>query len=441
MENMFKNLANAAPLDKDDATGVVDGSQKLHGPNGLFSDAALERAVVNAVPQHIGLPLPAFPTNQTDPIYTALTGYTEVQGAEPTTKCEPGPTPGTISIANMMFTLGYKAFSSETINPDELIMRSNRGDTSDMMLLGQMWSPSGLAESPNTAASNADVLNNAFALQMNGIGRGFARWTGRTKWTGDPTGATAGYAEFKGFDLLIATGFVDPVTTNPVPELDSEVMTYGLEDIVTGANDIYQYMSHMEYVLYEKAQRAGLLPVEWVIAMAPQVFHELTRVWPTLAYTEGSVIVPVGSTNNVDGRALYEERLRLLTAQQLIVNGRTYRVALDDGIVTDTTTLPGSLDSSIYFIPMTILGGQYPATYWEYLDYRLIGSEIRSPITQKLRFWTDDGKYKWSVDERLGCFTVHAHMQPRLLLRTPQLAGRIDNVRITPISVLANPLA
>ena len=441
MENIFKQLVDMDVVEKDDATGVVDGSQKLHGPNGLFNDASRERNVVNAVPQHMGLLLPAFPTNQTDPIYSALTGYTEVQGSEPTTKCEPGPTPGTISIGNMMFTLGYKAFSSETINPDELILRKDRGDTDDMMLLGNMWSQSALVESPGTAASNADILNKAFALQMNGIGRGFSRWIARTKWAGDPTGATAGYAEFKGFDLLIATGFVDPVTTNPVVELDSEVMDYGLEDVVAGANDIYQYMSHMEHVLYTKAERAGLNPVTWTIAMAPQVWHEITRVWPTLAYTENSIVIPTGSTNNVDGRSLYEERLRLLRAQQLIINGRIYNVAVDDGIVTDTTTAPGSLDSSIYFIPMTILGGQYPATYWEHLDYRLIGDEIRSPITGKLRFWTDDGQYKWSVDERLGCFTVHAHMQPRLVLRTPQLAGRIDDVRITPLSVLPEPLA
>jgi hypothetical protein len=441
MENIFKQLVAMDPVQKDDATGTADGSQQLHGPNGLFNDASVERAVVNAVPQHMGLELPAFPTNQTDPIFQALTGYGDVEGSEPATKCAPGPTPGTLEVGNMMFTLGYKAFSSNTINPDELILRKDRGDTDDMQLLGQMWSQSALVESPGTAASNMDVLNNAFALEMNGIGRAFSRWIADVKWTGDPAGATAGYAEPKGFDLLIATGYIDPVTSLANPVLDSEVLDFGLQDIVTGTNDIYQYMSHMEYVLYEKAERTGLNPVTWQIAMAPQVWHEITRVWPTLAYTENSVVIPTGSANNVDGRSLYEERLRLLRAQQLIINGRVYNVAVDDGIVTDTTTAPGSLDSSIYFIPMTILGGQYPATYWEYLDYRLIGAEIRSPITNKLRFWTDDGRYKWSVDERLGCFTVHAHMQPRLVLRTPQLAGRIDDVRITPMAVLDNPLA
>lgn len=439
MENIFKTLVEGNPVDKDDATGVADGTQHLHGSDGLFWNAAIERAVVNAVPQSVGLTLPAFPTNQESPIFQALTGYTDVVGTEPDTRCEPGPTPGTISMGNMMFTLGYKAFSSDTINPDELILRKDRGDTDDMMLLGQSWSPSALAASPGTAASNSEVLNNAFALQMNGIGRGFSRWQQKMLWVGDPTGATAGYHEPLGLDLMIKTGYVDPVTLAPNTALDSVVMDYGSEDIVTGANDVYQHISSLEYQLYDRAERAGLNPVKWTIAMAPQVWHELTRVWPTLAYTENSVVVATGSTNNVDGRSLYEERLRLLRAQQLIVNGRLYDVAVDDGI--PTTVLTGAVTSSIYFVPDHILGGQYPSTYWEYLNYTLIGNEIRSPITGKLRFWTDSGKYKWAIDERLGCFMVNATNQPRLLLRTPQLAGRLDNVVITPLSVLPNPLA
>jgi len=444
MENIFGAfLEDKQVLDKDDNVGVVDGSQKLHGPTGLFNDASLERNVVNAVPQTRGLLLPAFPTNRTDPIYTALTGYTEVQGSEPATECAPGPTPGTISIGHMMFTLGYKMFSSDTINPDKLILRKDRGDTDDMMLLGQMWSPSALAESPGTAASNAEILNRAFALQMNGIGRGYSRWIAKMKWQGDPTGATPGYHEPLGLDLLVKTGYVDPVTTAPTPELDSLVYDFGSEDITTGANSIHEYLSFIAYELKDKAVRAGLDPVRWTIAMTPVMWHQVTAVWPTLAYTENSIVVPTGSANNIDGRSIYEERLRLLRSQQLIINGEVYDIAVDDGIPVVDPADPApatSRDSSIYFIPQTILGGQYPSTYWEYLDYRLIGDEIRNPLTGNLRFWTDDGQYKWTMDERLGCFTVHATMQPRLVFRTPQLAARLDNVRVTPLNNLTNPL-
>ena len=438
MENIFAKLV-APVVDKDDATALVDGSQKLHGPSGLFNAANVERAVVNAVPQIVGLNLPAFPTNQTNPVYQALTGYTEVDGSEPTTKCAPGPVPGTISIASLMFPLGYKAFSSETINPDELILRKDRGDTDDMLLLGQMWNQTMLNEAPSGAASNADLLNNAFALQMNGIARGYARWFAKVKWDGTTVGATAGYQEPIGLDNLIKTGYVDPVTTLAVPELDSEVLDFAGSDVAAGPNDIYQYMSFMEHQLFEKAARVGLNPVRWQIAMAPQVWHELTRVWPTLAYTENSSIIPTGSSNVVDGRSLYEARMQLLASSTLVINGRPYTVAVDDGI--PTTVALGTITSSIYFIPMDILGGQYPSTYTEYLNYSLIGNEIRSPITEKLRFWTDGGQYKWTIDERLGCFSVHATMQPRILLRTPQLAGRIDNVVIEPLKVIVNPLA
>lgn len=438
-----KALSNRG-LVKDDTvdTSMGGGVQLMHGTGGLFTDACRERQVINAVLAPTGIDFPTFGTTNESPIFSTLTGYSEATGTEPTEPCEAGPIPGTMTVCDISFPLGRKAYSSDTIDVDEVIMNACRGDTRDMMLLGGLdQMPMALDPRGITDQDKSAILNFTVKQQMYGVGRAYQRFVGQQKWTGDPSSSpTAGYHEFRGLDLMIATGYQDVNTTTACPELDSDVKDFEGECLTSSTtHNIHTYMSALEATLYFRAMRAGLLPVQWAWVMTPQVWHELTIVWPLMRQVEVAIraSVPTGAQLNVDASSTQDMTNAMRNGMSIVVNGRQYPVFVDDGIPVDTTTAPATAAtpmSSIYFVPMTILGGT-PVTYWEHKDYRAIGQELTAPLTQMLRFWTDDGRYLWTVDQRLWCFRVHAKMEARLIMRTPQLAGRIDNVLICPLQL------
>ncbi len=51
-------------------------------------------------------------------------------------------------------------------------------------------------------------------------------------------------------------------------------------------------------------------------------------------------------------------------------------------------------------------------------------------------FWTDMGVFSWAVEQTKWCYHLTAKTEQRVVLRTPHIAGRIDNVRYTPLQHL-----
>ena len=42
----------------------------------------------------------------------------------------------------------------------------------------------------------------------------------------------------------------------------------------------------------------------------------------------------------------------------------------------------------------------------------------------------------WTQEDSKWCFTVSGKIEPRILLKTPQLAGKIENIMYTPVQHL-----
>jgi hypothetical protein len=197
----------------------------------------------------------------------------------------------------------------------------------------------------------------------------------------------------------------------------------------------------VEFYLRNNARKAGLDPVEWVIVMRPDLFNEITAVWP-LAYhsQKGALLNGLNSTVFLDGRVNVDERDAMRSGRYLDVNGNRYQVILDDGInektnITNAQLVPGQYASSIYFIPLTIAGGM-PVTYRQYLDYRQAQPNVSLLGGKEDFFWTDNGLWTWAISQVKWCYKMHLLTEQRVVLRTPQLAGRIDNVKYEPLQHL-----
>src|SRR3954466_1719335 len=84
------------------------------------------------------------------------------------------------------------------------------------------------------------------------------------------------------------------------------------------------------------------------------------------------------------------------TGQYLLIDGQQVPVILDDAI-TETEVGSGVFSSSIYFVPMTVLGNT-PVTYLEYLNYDSAGGAMEAARTfapDGTFYTSDSGRFLW----------------------------------------------
>lgn len=410
-------------------------SQVLHGTGGLFSTMGGESEIVSThvKPRGIGTVLPAFPSNSEVEKYGFLTGISDDIGSEPTDICADAPT-GYIKGGYLTSRFGRIFRDTETIDIGESIRRINRGETMDLELYGAILSDASGVLFPQMDA--AGVLNTVTKAQMVVAATNMERRLARMIWNGSPANnIEPAYREFPGLENQITTGHVDVDTNTAMPSADSTVLNaaYG----VLGAGlDIVGLLQTAEYHVSTLAEDT-VGEFSGFLAMRPQVWRALTEAWPC-QYNTGQCASQVqGDPSRVviDGRENIRERDEMRRRMVLQINGKDYPVVTDSGITEATSVSDGNLDpgeyaSSIYFIP-TRIGGNLPVTYWQYLDFRL-GAADMALLNNQATFWTDNGRFLWSYDSVHSCFKLKMRSEPRLVLRTPQLAWRVDNVVIAP---------
>jgi hypothetical protein len=181
--------------------------------------------------------------------------------------------------------------------------------------------------------------------------------------------------------------------------------------------------------------------------MRPELWQELTAIWPC-AYNTVRCVQAINAGNNsaaviVQGTEMTAARDAMRNSMTITVNGNTYPVIVDDGIneldpADNANILPGEYASSVYLVPLTIVGG-FPVTYMEYVDYRAAGVDTAlafSNFGAQPYFWTDNGAWSWAVEATKWCYKLSLKTERRIILRTPQLAGRIDHIRYSPLQHL-----
>lgn len=404
----------------------------LHGAAGIFSTPGLERDIITAHmrPYGIGSSLPLIPSVDEDPRFGSLTGYTAVSGSEVTYACEDAPS-GYVKGCNLTARFGLIRRDTQTIDIDKVMLRMNRGDFTDLVLRGQVL---GLSKLEPGGLNQGQILDVVTMSEMVNTAVQAERVLGHQIWQG----VTTVVNEFPGLDVQIATGQKDADTGTTCPALDSDVKDYNYALV---GSSIVEYLGTLEWYLNNNARGMGLDPVKWVVVMNPNLWFELTAVWPCAYNTNKCTsAVTANSTVFIDGRENVAERDAMRNGMYIDINGTRYPVILDTGIyektnITNAQVPRGSYASTIYFVPLTITGG-FPVLYRQYVDYRR--AEPDRSLLKGLEefFWTDDGVYSWAITNEKWCYKLHLKTEQRIILRTPQLAGRIDNVRYAPLQHL-----
>lgn len=437
---LSQNLSKQAELlsglmsDKTKTAATSFTAQRLHGSGGIFSTPGLERDVISAHVRPYGLAsrLPLIPSVDENPRFASLTGFTAPVGSQPTKACDDAPY-GYRKGCNLSARFGMIRYDTSTIEMNKVMLRVNRGDFTDLILRGRLLGFDGTNLAPG-GLTESQVLDIVTMSEMVNVGVLFERELTRQTWQGDfGTGN-----EFPGLDAQIATGQKDADTNVLCPALDSDVKNYGYALL---SNTIVTYLSQLEWYLKYNAMTMGLDPVQWVIVMRPDLWYELTAVWPCAYNTvKCSPAVATNSTVFIDGRENTADRDAMRDGMYIDINGSRYPVVIDVGIFehnnTNNANVPaGSYASSIYMVPLTIQGG-FPVTYREYIDFRRASADVSLLRGMEQFFWSDNGVYAWALEQIKWCYKFAAKTEQRVVLRTPQLAGRIDAVRYQPLQHL-----
>jgi hypothetical protein len=423
---------------KKDA-GVASNAIELHGAGSLFANAGLERDIITAHvrPQGISTHLPLYASVYESPLFGSITGFTAEVGAEPAYPCSDAPT-GYMKGCNLTAAFGRIKRDTNTIEIDRVMLKYNRGDHSDLLLRGSLL---GLTDLTPSGLNQGQVLDVVTMAEMVIAGINVERKLSVTMWQGTPANNNAGggYKEFPGLDLQIATGQVDAETGTTCPALDSDIKNFGYSLVDGTVRDIVDYLSSMEQYLRYNAIHMGLDPVSWVIVMRPELWFELSAVWPCRYLSNRCATAHGDQTLIINDNVNVAMRDAMRNGMYIDVNGNRYPVIVDGGIfehtnINNANVPAGSYASSIYMVPLKIQGN-FPVTYREHLDYRQATSDS-ALLNGMQHFWTDDGVWFWAIENQNFCYKLTMKTEQRIILRTPQLAGKIQNVRYSPLQHL-----
>lgn len=418
----------------------------LHGPGGLFGVSGLEQDVFHSRIQPRGLlsVLPMRPSRTTNPLFAYITGFLGESGSNPTGPCDDGPTAGALKNCIQTAQFGRYTYTTRELEVNRVGQQTDRGEFFDLRVINDPLAAQmatwfgGMLSGQNQILAGQEML-----ARMIELGVAFQNKLVRQVYIGNPANNSAtpgGYAEFPGLDILIGVNKVDALTDADCDALNSDIKDFNYGLIGNASPDIVEFVTYLYRYLQRNAEGMNFGETRWVLTMRRDLFFELTAVWPCsyLTYRCSFRVSDGTQVNNVSAADQVAMRDAMRTGNYLLINGEQVPVVLDDGILEETegdvaAINQGEYASDIYFIPMTVRGGMQ-VTYLEHLDYTMALQDVRSNARYQTDFWSDGGAFLHHRKPPTNwCAQVLSKIEPRIILRTPQLAGRITNVRYRPM--------
>jgi hypothetical protein len=422
----------------------VTGAQP-GGVAGLFSFPGLEPDIMNAmVLPRLGLLdlLPSRTSIYDNPLYGIMTGVTATTGSEPTGVCDDPPVAGLMKLCTHAFVWGRMSRMTRVIDIDRAGRFINRSDFNDLTLIGNpLVGNDNVPQQPGNSSPALAVRSEAAKVLFE-LSTAWARDFATILYDGSPSANTAGggYKEPYGLDILINDGYRDAETGVACPAADSIMMDFANLAVESNAGALVVNITSIFRNLRYNASHMGLDPVQWVLAMPWSLFYQITEVWPCAYATYRCTTIGDNNRGVVDIMAQNQMRddmrgdLYTGTGQYLLIDGQKVPVVLDDGIAE--TVRPGSsFSASIYFVPLRVLGNR-PVTFLEYVDYEgpLGAMEMARALAPAGSYYTtNNGRFLWHTKPPTNfCVQSLAKTEWRVILETPQIAARLDNVVYAP---------
>jgi hypothetical protein len=421
------SLANTGALQ-----GPMQGDPTL---GGAFSAPGIRPDRFSALPRvrTMASLLRPMPSEIYNEIIAIVTGATIGTGTNPTNYCGDPPQPGNLKTCSQAFTYGrwYEKTQLQSVNDIGLLR--NRAEVPGRILNS---APQDHPLIPDVMWRLVDTRSQAqYAFYMQGIE--LERQLEQVLILGDDTKANTttvrGFIkEFKGLDLQIKTGYTDQSGVL-CAAADSMVISFnGSMTGTIGGGDgrtITTAINDMYYAGMDRAAQVGMdqgLEYAWV--MRKEQFRALTDVYANTYATSrfqssslsaGSPLIQIATDTD-------KIRQEMLNGHYLLIDGVPVPVVFSSGI-----PLEGQ-GSNVYNADMYLVPFAWQGIPLLRLDYFNLGNqyitEWNGIINPDKRRIINNGFFAMGYRDNGFCDEVLFAAQMRLILETPFLAGRIDNV-------------
>jgi hypothetical protein len=186
------------------------------------------------------------------------------------------------------------------------------------------------------------------------------------------------------------------------------------------------------------AEQIQFGPVVHAWVMRRQLFLALTEVWPCAYYTYRCYAAsPTGNaTAFVDTNTQVAMRDAMRAGQYLLIDGTQVPVIIDN-TMEELNVGAGNFQSSACLVPLAAPGSFSETggmlSYMEYFDYRGpygMQSALGDMAPDQIYKVSGDGRFAMMLlSPQSFCRQVLMRTRKRLVMRTPFLAARIDNIR------------
>ena len=424
---------------KHDASGTPITVGYNHGPGGRLTFPGVDPTLFNAAmgANSIIDQIPAIPSVYTNPTYMTITGVTDDTGSEKQDVCDDAPVAGLMKGCLVTSVFGRYERATPELELNRLGQRNDRADPLDLTLVGSPFAVTGPFAPLANPNAPGDVLINEVSRKFWERNVSFHRLLARQIWAGTPANNTGGggYKEMTGFSVLVNTGYTDAESNVACPAMDSYLSNFNYGSISTSGAAAVSAVTNLYYQVKTRATMMGLDPVRWVFAMRSQMFYELSAVWPC-AYLSYRCNPSNGATEFIDAQDAVRFRDEMRAGRYLLIDGERVGVALDDGIPeldgnNGGGNFPnGCFSSDIYLIPMSVAGGR-SVTYMEYFQYS--NPSIQEALGNMVLGRIEGAFLTWPRQTN-QCIVWQSKIEPRLVMRTPWLAARLQNVVYCPVA-------
>lgn len=425
---------DAAEVEQKKAATFDATTQYMHGPQvagygGLLNQPGADPRVISTIQAPLGIAdlIPVYPDQSALPIFEMLTAFTDDTGSEATDLATRSKVVGDLKAFRHTAPYGRIIRSTDTISPDKIGRTVNRGEPMDLALMNGVagmspWVP----EAARDLTLSEEVRANWWKIGLS-IRRLIEKLT--FQGAGTNVGTNQGYIEFYGLDTLINTGKTDALTGNTVNGADPKVINWNASfdasaTVENESMDIVDLFSRLHYYLQHRTDNTEMNPVVIILAMRRDLFLKLVNFWPYTYLTMGPSAT-TSKTVSLDAGDMTAMRDAMRQRQFLTINGIDVPVVFSDGI--KETPTGGGVKSDVYWI--TLAAGGMRTLYYQYFDYANAQiAALLSRFPQGELVVTDAGKFLWAYDRTNYVAYFQALVEPRLVLRTAFLCGRITNV-------------
>lgn len=363
-----------------------------------------------------------------NPEFETLTGVDAASGANPTSLAGTAPVPGAVKAATLRAQFGQFYMSTEKFLLPNEGGRVNNADL-DRRVLNALYDP---IMNPLMFAIPQNI-NTFLGLSLYAMAVHYQRVMSRVLFNGDSgqayTSTETGFIrEFDGFDKLIKTGYTDLATGNAVTALDSTIKDFGSVDVTTaaGTDAIVSVLAEIYNKLVDLAEETGMPLTQWKLAMRRDLFYAITEVYPRSYLTIGNNMTDDSSGNRVivNGSEINAFRDSMRREKFIWIMGERVPVAIENGI--EKTAVATGWRSQIYYIPM--LSGGRKVTYIDGFDQGNAPVQEFVNLTGARYRTENNGLWALAHNQTNFAWEILVSQKPRLIMRTPQLAARIENV-------------